>query len=282
MRILNIAKKVPIHPTFFLLALWFFVSDMATEFFVLFFVVLFHELAHYFTAKKLGYRLTSFYLAPYGAQLSYKDEKFSFKDEMLIALAGPLANMILCVFLLALWWIAPGVYCYTNSIFECSLFIGLFNLLPAYPLDGGRAFVALLSEKTTRQTALKISIIFNIVFCIIFAACFVISCFYSYNPTFVMMIFFLLCGILDSKFEGKYERVDVLNKKIKNLSSVKSVYVDDTATLSQLFGAIDSRKFTIFYVNFSSGQTKIMTEKNVIKLCKNHPLTIQIKELNFK
>lgn len=282
MRLLKLAKKVPVHPTFFALAIWFFISGQAAEFFILTAVVLLHELAHYLCAKRRGYQLTNFYLAPYGVALNYKDGKFDFKDELAIALAGPAINIILCVLILALWWIFPATYCYTISIFETSLFLALFNLLPAYPLDGGRALVAALSDKIGRKKALKISIVFNIIFCVIFFALFVVTCFYYYNPTLALMVVFLLSGILDSSFEGKYERVDVLEKSPKNLSQIKQFYVDESASLSQLLGAIDGRRFTIFYVALSSGQTKILTEKAVISLCKKYPLSAKIGELNFK
>lgn len=282
MRLLKLAKKVPIHPTFFVLAIWFFVSGECAEFFVLTGVVLLHELAHFLAAKKFGYRLTSFYLAPYGVALNYKDGKFDPKDEIFIALAGPLINIVLCVVILALWWLFPITYCYTKAIFETSLFLVLFNLLPAYPLDGGRALVALLSEKISRKTALKISMIFNIAFCVIFFGLFVASCFFSYNPTLALMVVFLLSGIMDSNFEGKYERVSALEKTPKNFSQIKQFYVSESATISQLLKAIDASKFTIFYVSFSSGQTKILTEKMVISLCKKYPLTSKIGELNFK
>lgn len=282
MRLLKLAKKLPIHPTFFVLAIWFFISGQAAEFFSLLAVVLLHEGAHYLAAKKRGYHLTNFYLAPYGVALNYKDSKFDFKDETAIALAGPAINLALCVFILAMWWMLPATYSCTEIIFETSLFLALFNLLPAYPLDGGRAFVALLSERISRKRALKISIILNIVFCVIFFALFVLTCFYSYNPTLALMVVFLLSGIMDSSFEGKYERVDILNRIPKEFSQISHQYVSDRVTLLQLLKAIDSRKFTIFYVSFLSGQTKILTEKTVFTLCNKHPLTTKLSELNLK
>lgn len=282
MWLLKLAKKLPIHPTFFLLAIWQIVSGEAVEFFTLTAVVLIHELAHYLTAKKLGYRLTNFYLAPYGVSLNYKDEKFDPKHEIFIALAGPVINLVLCLVLTAFWWIFPVTYCYTIDIFKSSLFLALFNLLPAYPLDGGRTLTAILSEKTSRKIALKISIVFNIVFCVIFFALFVVTCFYSYNPTFALMVVFLLSGVMDSSFEGKYERVSALEKTPKNFSQIKQFFVGEDVTMSQLLSKIDGSKFTIFYVSFKSGKTKILTEKSVLNLCKKYPLSAKICELNLK
>ena len=278
---MRILKKIPIHPTFILLFFWFLLSGVVLEFFILIGVVLIHELGHYVVAKKLGYKLSGFYLAPYGVSLNYKDGKFLPYDEVKIALAGPMANFALSFLLLGLWWLFPVLYCFTYQIANLSLFLAVFNLLPAYPLDGGRVLVSALSEKLGRKKALKISIAFNIAFCVVFFIGFVITCFINYNPTLALMVVFLLGGIMESKFEGKYESVNLFNKKIKNFSSVKSLAVDEDATLGQLLRAIDASKLTLFYVLYADGKTRILSEKAVLSLCMKNPITVKIKELNL-
>ena len=276
---MRILKKIPIHPTFILLFFWFLLSGVVLEFFILIGVVLIHELGHYVVAKKLGYKLSGFYLAPYGVSLNYKDGKFLPYDEVKIALAGPMANFALSFLLLGLWWLFPVLYCFTYQIANLSLFLALFNLLPAYPLDGGRVLVSALSEKLGRKKALKISIAFNIAFCVVFFIGFVITCFVNYNPTLALMVVFLLGGIMESKFEGRYESINLFNKKIKNFSSVKSLAVDEDATLGQLLRAIDASKLTLFYVLYADGKTRILSEKSVLSLCMKHPITTKIKDL---
>ncbi len=276
---MRILKKIPIHPTFILLFFWFLLSGVVLEFFILIGVVLIHELGHYVVAKKLGYKLSGFYLAPYGVSLNYKDGKFLPYDEVKIALAGPMANFALSFLLLGLWWLFPVLYCFTYQIANLSLFLALFNLLPAYPLDGGRVLVSALSEKLGRKKALKISIAFNLAFCVVFFIGFVITCFINYNPTLALMVVFLLGGIMESKFEGRYESINLFNKKIKDFSHVKSLAVSEQASLGELLRAIDSGKLTLFYILYADGKTRILSEKAVLSLCMKHPITTKIKDL---
>ncbi len=279
---MRILKKIPIHPTFILIFLWFLISGKTIEFFTLFFVLLFHELGHYLVAKKLGYKLNGFYLAPYGVALNYKDGKFLSYDEVKIALAGPFANFLFSFVMVGLWWIFPFFYAYTCDFAYFSFFLGLFNLLPAYPLDGGRILVSLLSEKIQRKTALNVSIYFNVFFSILFFVSFVISCSINYNPTLALMVVFLLGGIIDSKFECKYDQVNLFNKKLKDFSHVKFLMVSDEVTLGEMMRAIDLSKFTLFYIITHEDKVKVMTEKMVLKLCLKEPITKKIKELNIK
>ena len=123
-----------------------------------------HEFGHYWVAKKCGYRLNSFYIAPYGVNLNYKEKSFESKDEVCIAVAGPFVNIFLSLVIISIWWIFPAIYNYTNVIVEQSLMLGLFNLLPCYPLDGGRILIGILSQKIERRKAVKISYVFNFLF----------------------------------------------------------------------------------------------------------------------
>jgi stage IV sporulation protein FB len=101
-------------------------------------VALQHECAHAFSASKLGYRLNKIVLMPFGAVIDGDLSGLSNKDEISIALCGPLCNLITAGFFVALWWCFPITYAYTDVACYVSLTIALVNLLPAYPLDGGR------------------------------------------------------------------------------------------------------------------------------------------------
>ena len=88
-------KKFPLHPTFLLLFLWFIFTKNFSSFLLFFIVVIIHEFGHFIVAKKCGYKLDSFIIAPYGVNLNYKERAFDSKDEILIACAGPFINIII-------------------------------------------------------------------------------------------------------------------------------------------------------------------------------------------
>ena len=78
-------------------------------------------------------------------------------DSIKIAIAGPLMNFLLAITTIALWWVFPISYNFTVDFMMSNVSLGLINLLPCYPLDGGRIFVAFLEKKVGFFRSLKIS-----------------------------------------------------------------------------------------------------------------------------
>ncbi len=122
----------------------------------LFAVVLLHEMGHAVVAMRLGYHIESVELYPFGgvARISGKHVGWSPRDEVLIAVSGPLVNLTLSLFtilLMLVGWV-PGEVARPFIGMNFTLFF--FNMLPALPLDGGRIARAGLSltrgfEKST-------------------------------------------------------------------------------------------------------------------------------------
>ncbi len=278
LKIKALRKKLPIHPSFILFVLWFVVTRNIGLFFLFCCVVLTHELGHYIMAKKLGYKLKSFYLAPYGACLNYQEEFFEAKDEILIAMAGPVVNIFLSFITISLWWIFPAIYSYTYQFVVQSLILGLFNLLPCYPLDGGRIFVGILSRNQPRKKAIKITVILNIVFSIIFFICFILSCFYNFNPSICLCGIFLLLGVMDTKYESKYQLISLYKKKTKNFSKPFFLTVKDDVTLVQLLKHIEPNRYTVFIL-LREGKTIYLDEDKIKLLSLRHSLDTKISEL---
>lgn len=272
-------KKFPLHPTFLLLFLWFIFTKNLSSFLLFFIVVIIHEFGHFIVAKKCGYKLDSFIIAPYGVNLNYKERTFDSKDEILIACAGPFINIIISFLVVSSWWILPNLYNYTSEFVNQSLMLGLFNLLPCYPLDGGRIFVGILSQNMERKKAVKIIYNLNYFFSALMFILFFATCFISFNPTLCLCAVFLILGVIDSKFESKYQRLSFYKKKVKNFSKPLFITVDENVCLSQLLKHIEINKLTIFIVNFSNSKSKFLDEETVKLLSLKYPLNKPIKEI---
>ena len=147
-----------INPAFFIILIWLIFADSLIIALNYFLVILLHELGHYFMAKHRGYKLSKFSLSPYGVSLSYYGETLEERDEIYIAFAGPFVNILSAVLVTALWWLFPSTYFLTYNFVEISIIIALSNLLPAYPLDGGRIFVSMTSNLMNRKKAIKITL----------------------------------------------------------------------------------------------------------------------------
>ena len=274
----KINKNLPIHPSFFLFALWFIFANDFKTFIILGLVVFIHEMGHYLTARKLGYKLKSFYIAPYGACLNYQESCFETKDEILIAVAGPIVNLISSVIIISLWWIFPSIFSFTYQFVFQSTMLGLFSLLPCYPLDGGRVFVGILSQTQPRQKAIKITVIFNVVISIILLFLFIISCFYNFNPSLCVCAVFMILGVLDTKYESKFQILSLYKKKTKNFSKPFFLCVNDSTSIGQILKRIEPNRYTIFIV--LSNEKPIYLDEDKVKLLSlKYPVNQTIQEI---
>ncbi len=202
-------NRLQIHPLFFIaLVLSAFTGD-----FLLFVcatvAAVEHECAHAFVARRYGFALDKIVLMPYGAVISGDLAGITKKEEIAVCLAGPLANAVTALFFVALWWLYPESYPYTDVAAHISLSLFLVNLLPAFPLDGGRILHALLrplGEKRARVICLCVS---GAAVCALLGV-FISSCFSCPNFSLLFFCAFLIFGAFGG---GKYGRVPFLRAK---------------------------------------------------------------------
>ncbi|MGY4642268.1 site-2 protease family protein [Cellulomonas sp. URHB0016] len=119
---------------------------------LLFGSVLVHELAHGLVAKARGQQPQEFVLTLWGGHTSFGGAAPTPATSALIAVVGPLANLLLAaLFLAAARWVDPPAFgepgitsllLYSGAV--ANGFVGLFNLVPGLPLDGGRVLEALV------------------------------------------------------------------------------------------------------------------------------------------
>lgn len=151
-----------IHPTFLLVLTFPQVSEGGGAGLMLvlavFGCVLLHEFGHALTARRYGIETSDITLYPIGGVARLERMPRSPGAELLIALAGPAVNFVLAAGLgllvvlgggLAPWWVV--------NLLLVNLGLGLFNLIPAFPMDGGRVFRALLSTWLGRLRATEIA-----------------------------------------------------------------------------------------------------------------------------
>ncbi|MFN2112977.1 MAG: site-2 protease family protein [Anaerolineales bacterium] len=145
---------------------------------LVFAIVVLHELGHSAAAQYYHVPVKQIVLLPIGGVAQLEEIPEDPKKELVIAIAGPLVNFALAILLalaapllgqsissgslLALPELLgkltfPSIFGY---IFTTNLFIGLFNLIPAYPMDGGRILRALLASRLSygRATAAAVLI----------------------------------------------------------------------------------------------------------------------------
>lgn len=122
---------------------------------IMVFSIVIHEVAHALTAMRLGYRIISLDIQPFGciAKLLYAPTSAS--DNIAIFAAGPLASILLCLCGTGLASLLTTSKELLSLFIKFNLSIAILNLFPVLPLDGGRLACALLSKKfNVRSTTL--------------------------------------------------------------------------------------------------------------------------------
>ena len=116
---------------------------------LLFISVLFHELSHSIIALRNKIKVKSITLFFFGGVAQLREDKFTATKELRIAIAGPIFSLSLALLFYILMKLGTGVYIQAISgyLFQLNLILGLFNLVPGYPLDGGRVLRAYLWRK---------------------------------------------------------------------------------------------------------------------------------------
>jgi len=120
--------------------------------------VVLHELGHALAARRYGIDTAHITLYPFGGVAAIKDMPRNPGAEFVIALAGPLVNGALFVGLTPLWLMTG--WSWLGYLMIINLGMGLFNLIPAFPMDGGRIFRAALASQMgwTRASGIAIRV----------------------------------------------------------------------------------------------------------------------------
>ena len=118
--------------------------------------LLLHETGNLLTARGLGYRVRSLELWPFGAALSV-DLSTGSRGALPVALAGPLCSMAAAAMSLLLLRLLPQTEGVMEPFFCMNLSLAAVNLLPAEPLDGGRALASLLSRPLGARRARRLT-----------------------------------------------------------------------------------------------------------------------------
>jgi Zn-dependent protease len=151
-----------LHPTFFILFLLFPGGPLLLL--AMFACVVLHELGHALMARRFGIETANITLYPIGGVARLTRIPRAPGAELLIALAGPAVNFAIIAFMLGLDALGvieigsfSGMSSFLGEVLIVNLVLGLFNLVPAFPMDGGRVLRAALSGWLGRARATSVA-----------------------------------------------------------------------------------------------------------------------------
>ena len=188
----------------YLFLIFAILSGYGREMFLIYFILILHEMGHYIFFRYYSIDVNSITLYPYGGMInSNMLINTNSKKVLIISFGGILIQLILILISILLYKIDFIGYDFYNSFNKYNLYIILFNLIPIYPLDGFKILNSFFELILSFKLSLKCSIVFNFIFIILF-----FLYLYIFNVNNYVIVVFLLCNLINYIKSVKY----IINK----------------------------------------------------------------------
>lgn len=176
--------------------------------------VVLHELGHSFTARRFGVNVPRILLMPIGGMAQFDSIPRQPRSELLITLAGPAVNFVIAAVLAAFLglpqdWDIAGLPLSPTALGRylliANLVMGCFNLIPVFPMDGGRILRALLAMRLPYLSATFWAMSIGKVLAVLAT---IAAFYYGYYMAAVLFIFILMAGDAEYRYVKRREAED--------------------------------------------------------------------------
>lgn len=269
--------KLKVNPLFFAFILILILLGQGLNFLFVFIALVLHEIGHAVAGRLRGFVVKSVTLMPYGAMMSL-GENFDKTSGIVIGIAGPATNFLVALILLGVWWLFPSTYGVTRVFLFANLSLGLFNLLPCYPLDGSRIILSVCKNKLRAIKGLRIA---GVAVSMLLLAGFIASMFFKINFSLGIMAVFLFYGAAFASKDETY--MHVLSAQSKNYGlgvEKKCVKISWNAPLVRFYHHVGMGCETVFeVVNDDGDKIVTLSEKDLKNLALENKLSKSFKSI---
>ncbi|MCL5122472.1 MAG: site-2 protease family protein [Candidatus Marsarchaeota archaeon] len=240
--------KIQLHWSFVLLLVFSLVLSLYlfAVIVLLFICVLLHELAHSITSKRNGIGVKKIILLPIGGASVIDMEEIDPDIEFRISIAGPIASIFIGVALGVAVVLIPGgaVRHLVQLLFLINILLGVFNLLPGFPLDGGRVFRSYEQKKHSFFDATKITVKLSKIVIVLFIVGTVIYAAVEPGYTFAyrefvvfwdILIAIFLYGGAQAEYQTAYVREMAADLRVRDAVSKDFASVKPGTTIGELY-----------------------------------------------
>lgn len=250
--------SIKIDLKIFLFIFLFLITSQIEMYILLMIFAIIHELGHVLAGLILKFKPKEIRLTPVGLQVSFSIDSIEYNEKVnrakvlnikkaLIALAGPLTNLFISSSIILFGMLYKEIqYTYIYQIvIYANLLIALFNLIPIYPMDGGRVLKEVLQIIFGKKKAYKITYIISKTVLILLTMLSSIAILYVHNIAILIIIAYL--WYLEVAEIRKYNRRRNIEKLINSIENKEPDLINSITTKWDIFFAIyfKNKKFMI-------------------------------------
>lgn len=189
-------QKFRIHPTMIPIIIILLLSGNVAHYAMILGSLLWHECGHLISASKYKLIIEGCTIMPYGGEIRLsKTQKIRKRHRLVVAAAGPIATLFLLIMALFM----PGPLQEPLIYIQC--FILFINLLPIWPLDGGRIVEILISGKEPMYEIHEFFLKYSIITCLAVLVCCIL-----FLPKSVFLLFLFLFILFQNIKEWRYRK----------------------------------------------------------------------------
>jgi stage IV sporulation protein FB len=200
---ISLLNKIHIHPLLWLVCGIAIVTAHFKQLFILFFIVLVHELGHALAALFFSWRIKQILLLPFGGVAEVEEHgNRPFKEEIIVTIAGPAQHLwlvSLAFILMKFGFITIDMF---HLFFEYNVAVFFINLLPIWPLDGGKLMFLLFANYFPFSKAHENMLLFSICGTLMLAG--IVAWFTPSQLSLWMIVLFLFYSILNEWRHRQY------------------------------------------------------------------------------
>ncbi len=220
----------------------------------LFASVTLHELGHSWVALRYGLTIESITLWILGGMAALSEIPREWDREFWIAIAGPVTSVLVAAGCYAVLLVTPEslpiVRFVVGYLAIVNVILVVFNLLPAFPMDGGRILRALLARNRPYASATRIAGRVGVLFAILFAVVGVLA----FNPILLLLALFVYSA---ATTESRTTIIDDLLEGVTvgDVMTEASAHVDASETVAGLVERMIAERRTVYPVRGETGET---------------------------
>jgi len=266
-------RQIEIQISIFIISvpLLLLISGCLPEYAIAFFSIALHEMGHMVVAYFLGYKMSVVRLTPVGFSLSINGRDFTRVNSIKIYTAGPVMNLLLFAGGSLAAFAFPEFNRTLNLLSTTNLYLALFNLIPAFPLDGGRILLEVLAGRmglfAAGRMIRRLAMILSIALLLLGTVQLYMS---GFNFSLILIGLYIIIVLKTGRMESAimnirqiiYRRSRLMKKGIY---PSRDLVVIESTLLSETLKSMDFDRFHIVYVLDSDLKLmKAFTENEIL------------------